>query len=165
VIARCRLEADLPGIHLKLRVNWHGYRELLKLVITPDFKVLERIDGCSGGVLPRQLNGKEYPIFNQLTVKGEKQSLTLLSPNIFSGDVQPDGTIRLTLLRSTAYSFSKDGNAYDLPPLHDYPITDQGVTDFDLMLLPNAEQTTIAQQLYRFTQPLKSSETTRGLKR
>lgn len=163
--ALCRVEAGTPGVHLDLRINWHGNRELLKLTLRPAFPVRRRFDGCPGGTVDRPLNGEEYPVFNRITLEGEGHRLTLVSPDIFSADVQSDGTVRLTLLRSTAYAFSADSNHFDLPGHHRFELTDQGVTDFHLLLLPDADEATVERELYRFTRPLKYSETTRGILR
>ena len=158
-----RTEEGTNGLQMMMRVNWHGDRELLKVAFKPAFQVEKWIGGCPGGTVERPANGKEYPVFNQLTLCGKNHSLTLVSPDIYSADLRPDGTLRLTLLRSTAYAFSADSGSFDLPDMHLWNMTDQGELDFRLLLLPDADEAEISRAVYCFTEPVKYSEVTRGI--
>ena len=160
--AICRVEAGVPGVQLQLRLDWHGTQELVKLVLRPAFAVRRRMDGCPGGAVERRLNGEEYPLFNSMTLIGDDRSLTLVSPDICSADVQPDGTVRLTLLRSPYYACSTE-NGDELPEFHHFPVMDQGLHDYAVWLLPDAAPETVEREIYRFTQPVKFSESTVGM--
>ena len=158
----CGVFDGIPGIRLRLRLNWHSPQQLVKLHIKPAFKVEKRIDGIPGGELERQLNGEEYPIFNKMALSGEGHTLTLISGDIFSADVQPDGTARLTLLRTPYFAhhdpyvpdhFSRNG------------ITDLGEQDFTLTILADASEQEIADQIRALKDPVYCSETTYGMAR
>jgi hypothetical protein len=132
-----RTDAGTAGVQLVARVNWHGDSELLKLSIPLSFKVDKWTAGCPGGTVDRPVNDREYPVFNTITLTGEGHTLTLVTPDIYSADVLPDGkTLRLTLLRSSVYAYSLDSISYQLPENHFYNITDQGCFDFHVLLLP-----------------------------
>ena len=62
--AALRREAGFRGLRLRLRLNWNGAQQIVKLALTPAFPVLERRDGCPGGEIRRELNGEELPFFN-----------------------------------------------------------------------------------------------------
>lgn len=158
----CGMFDGVPGIQIRLRLNWHTPQQMIKLHIKPAFDVLKRIDGIPGGTLERQLNGEEYPIFNTLTLAGKDCTLTMISPDIFSADVQPDGTARLTLLRTPYFAhhnpcvperFAKNGT------------TDLGEHEFTLILLANAAEADVAAIVHAQTDPVYCSESTAGMSR
>lgn len=160
--ALCRTDASRPGVSLEFRVNWHGGREMLKLSLKTAFPVTEHLDGCPGGTVRRPFDAKEYPFFNWLTLKGRRHSLTLVSPDIFAFDMQPDGQLRLTLLRANFYACD---DKFPMPPGNPPVLTDQGNIRFRLLLLPNAGRDLIENEIHRFTDPVRYSETTRGIRR
>lgn len=156
----CRVFDGIPGIQLKLRLNWHSVRKMVKLLIRPAFEVVRRIDGIPGGVLERKLNGEEYPLFNRMTLAGKDHSLAVVCGNVFSADVQPDGTVRLMLLRSPYFAhhdpwktekFAKNG------------VTEQGVHEFTVTLLADPAEQEIRDEVLRQSEPVFCSETTFGL--
>ena len=162
LIWHCGIFDGIPGIQLRLRLNWHDPQRLVKLHIKPAFEVIRRIDGIPGGTLERQLNGEEYPVFNTITLAGREHTLTMISADIFSADVQPDGTARLTLLRTpyfahhtpcTPQPFAKNGT------------TDLGEHEFTLILLADAEPSEIADAVHARTEPVYCSESTDGMSR
>lgn len=161
-----RTDAGTSGVQLIMRFGWLGYREMVKLSIPLKHKVERWSGGCPGGTVERPADGKEYPIFNRLSVECDAgHSLTLVSPDIFAADLRPDGkTLRLTLLRSTAYSYSADSPDYVYPEPNWYPVTDQGEFNFHLLLMPDATEEEIGREIYRFSDPVKYSELTRGIK-
>ena len=160
--AICRTDASRPGVSLEFRVNWHGGREMLKLSLKTVFPVTEHLDGCPGGTVRRPFDAKEYPFFNRLTLKGRRHSLTLVSPDIFAFDMQPDGLLRLTLLRANFYAYD---DKFPMPPGNPPVLTDQGDIRFRLVLLPDAGRDLIENEIHRFTDPVRYSETTRGIRR
>ena len=158
----CGVFDGVPGIRLRLRLNWHSPQQLLKLHIKPAFNVEKRIDGIPGALLERALNGEEYPIFNRMTLAGNGHTLTLISSEIFSADVQPDGTARLTLIRSPYFAHH---DPYTPEPFARNGITDLGEHDFTLTILPDAAEDVITDQLRSLKEPVYCSETTFGMSR
>lgn len=160
-----RADAGTAGVQMVMRVNWHGDSELLKLAIPLSFKVDKWTAGCPGGTVERRVNDREYPVFNTIVLSGEGHTLTLVTPDIYSADVLPDGkTLRLTLLRSAVYAYSQDSIDFRMPENHFYNITDQGCIDFHLLMMPDASAEEIKREMYRFTEPVKYSELTRGIR-
>lgn len=157
----CRTDFSRPGISLEFRVNWHSGREMLKLSLKTPFPVTEHLDGCPGGTVRRPFDAKEYPFFNWLTLKGKNHSLTLVSPDIFAFDMQPDGQLRLTLLRANFYAYD---DKFPIPKGNPPILTDQGCIRFRLLLLPNADRNLIENEIHGFTNPVRNSETTRGIR-
>ncbi len=158
----CRMESGKRLLHLRLRVGWLGTGRLVKLVLKPSFPVLKRYDGIPGGILERKLNGEEYPVFNRIQLQGAEHSLTVVSPDITSLDVQPDGTLRLTLLRSPCFAnhdpakpdaFCRSG------------ITGQGEQDFEILLIPDASEEDIENEIYVCERPVYFADCTYGQKR
>ena len=158
----CGMFDSVPGIRLRLRLNWHSPQQLLKLHIKPAFNVKKRIDGIPGALLERALNGEEYPVFNRMTLAGNGHTLTLISSEIFSADVQPDGTARLTLVRSPHFAHH---DPYTPERFARNGITDLGEHDFTLTILPDAAEDVIAELLHSLKEPVYCSETTFGMSR
>ncbi|MBR0458562.1 MAG: hypothetical protein IJJ26_04955 [Victivallales bacterium] len=157
-----RRESTLPGIRLRLRVRWNGAREILKMIIQPSFQPTRRIDGVSGGPLERKFDGEEYPIFNYIWLQSKSASLATVSKDIFSADVQPDGTIRLTLLRTPIYCHH---DPFVPPTVQHYPVTNQGESTFDIAFLLNPTQQQLDDEITRQANPLVFSESTLGVHR
>lgn len=157
-----RREKGLPGIRLRFRLRWNGARKLLKLVLKPAFPVTERIDGAPGGEISRPLDGTEFPFFNTIRLKGKKQSLAIISKDCFGADVQPDGTLRLTLLRTPFYA---NHDPYSVPELNFYPVTDQGEHEYEIVILADPDAGEIRNEIVRQTEPVVFSETTFGVNR
>ena len=158
------ISGQARGVTLRLRLNVREPHHLVKLLIKPAFPVTAREDGCPGGTVPRRLNGEEYPVFNTVLLKGEAAALAIVSRDLFSADVQPDGTLRLTLLRTPCYAHH---DPYQLPAEHNFPVTDLGEHEYEITLLPllPGETTPIAAEVIRQSRPVFYSETTRGMKR
>lgn len=159
VWVRTRHERGLGGTHLKLRVTWSGPRQILKLAVKPPFKASRRVDGVPGGELERALDGEEYPIRDFCRVEGDGKSFACVSTAVTAADVRPDGTIRLTLLR-TPYYCHHDPAAITDPSM---PVTDLGVHDLDVTFLFDPSADDIRREVCRQTDPLVFSETTYGV--
>lgn len=162
IAAALRFESGLRGIRLRLRLDWHGAQQLVKLVLTPGFRVVRRIDGAPGGEVARALNGEEFPLFNFCRLEGKTQSLAVVSKECFAADVQPDGTLRLTLLRTPYYA---NHDPYRVKGVNAFRITDQGEHDYEFSLLvdPSAEE--IRREICRRKEPVVFSESTLGVRR
>ncbi len=162
IMVALRTESGLPGIRLRLRLHWHGAQQLLKLVLNPAFAVLRREDGCPGGTIVRDADGREYPLFNHCRLIGREQSLALISRDAFAADVQPDGSLRLTLLRTPYYA---NHQPYRVPRLNNYPVTDQGEHEYEITILADPEPESIAREVTRQSNPVVFSESTLGVRR
>lgn len=157
------LQQGEPILRLRLRLYWQGGRKIVKLIIPPAFQALSRSDGCPGDIIKRPLDGREYPLFNSLTLHGMRQTLAIVSKDIFAGDVQPDGTARLTLLRSPYYAHH---DPFKVQPSDPYPPTDQGVHEYELALMPMEEYSLprLRDEVVRQTRPIWMAETTKGMR-
>lgn len=162
VHAAVRREKGLRGMRLRLRLNWNGAQQIVKLVLTPAFPVVERRDGCPGGEIRRALNGEEFPFFNYCLLRGEEQSLAVVSKDCFACDVQPDGRLRLTLLRTPYYAHH---NPYVVPAVNDYRITDQGEHEYDIAVMADPSPEELRGEVFRQTDPVVFSESTFGVRR
>lgn len=151
-------------LRLKLRVNWSGFRQIVKLIIKPAFNVKKRVDGIPGGKLERPLDGKEYPIHNFIAISGHNISMAVVSRDIFAADVQPDGSIRLTLLRSPYFAHH---DPFIIEQGCNHPVCDQGIHEYEISIMPMKKLLlkSIAMESLRQSQPIWFSETTIGCKR
>lgn len=122
-VASMEMEQNSPAVRLKYLVHFRGKSRLLKLEFRPAFPVEKLIAGIPGGEVERQLDGTEYPITDYIILSGGGHCLAVVASHIHGMDAFPDGTIRLTLLRSPEYvEFSKEDHPATVP----YPVTDQG---------------------------------------
>lgn len=119
-------------LRISLRLNWREQGKVAKLIIPPSFKVQSRRDGVPAGFLERKRDGREYPIMNSVAIEGDGICLAAVSPDIYGADVQPDGTVRLTLLRSPIYANEPD---YVLPSIPIHHVTDQEEHEFEIVLV------------------------------
>ena len=81
----------------------------------------------------------------------------MLSDNIFACDVLPDGTLRLTLLRTPYFAHHAPR---EIPEQTMAPVADLGVHDFALTILRNPSSAALARERARLGNPLRFSETT-----
>ena len=158
---RVRMNDAEKALELRLRLMWSGCRKQVKLLIHPGFVPVSRLDGAPGGIAPRICNGEEYPMTDFVSVVSpEGRRFAVASPDVTGVDVQPDGLIRLTLLRSPVYAHH---DPFPLPAENDYPVTDQGEHEYRILLLPEAgSPEEIRRMLFPLTDPLWFSECTRG---
>ena len=149
-------------LRMRLRLHWQGGEKLVRMLIPPGFTVGARRDGTPGTILKRPLDGNEYPFMDILAIEGNGQCLTVVSPDIYSASVTPDGVARLTLLRSPLYA--NEGGSY-LPPHNAYQSTDQGVHEFEIALMASAafDEESALNEAYRLNAPPLISETTFGM--
>lgn len=157
VTAVCRTDASRPGILLEFHVNWHGGQKMLKLSLKTPFAVKSRTDGCPGGTVNRPFDGQEYPLFNWTTLYGRNHTLSLVSPDIYALDMQPDGELRLSLLRANYYAYD---NKFPDAAGNITGFTDQGYSVFRIAVLPDAAPELVEKEVQNFTDPVRFSETT-----
>ncbi len=130
---RVRRYSGTDCVEVALRLTWFGGRQVVKLCLRPAFPVMFRRDGIMGGSIPRALDGKEYPFRSwSMLSGGDGRTVAVISRELTSLDVQPDGLLRLTLLRSPFYAHHAP---YQAPENHDYPLTEQGEQEYLLRFL------------------------------
>ncbi len=158
------VEAGGHGVRLRFRINWNQRQKLLKFCIRPAFPILCREDGCPGGSLERGLDGEEYPMYRFVCLKGTNRMLAVVSSDVFSCDVQPDGLLRLTLLRSPFYAHH---DPTPIPEREFAAVTDQGEHEYEIVILPLFlhEKAIIGAECFRNTNPVRFSESTLGMER
>jgi len=134
--------ADEPMLRLRLSVGWAESQRLLRLRLAAPGTLASRQDLVSGGPLARALDGAEYPLGGALVVQslddgtaGQDRpwhTMAVVAPDIFSVSADPEG-ISLTLLRSPFAAWHDPYPAAERP---DYPVTDQGRHEFEIVLWP-----------------------------
>ena len=164
ILWRVFLHAGDPAVHMRLRVYYQGEHEIIKMIVPPGFVPTARIDGIPGGRIARPMNRQEFPFQNHVTVHNNTAALSLVTPDAYAVDVQPDGTVRMSLLRSP--NFCHNHNFPEpIPDEHIYPLMSQGEHVYDISLLPAAcymhEQ--IDAIVHRLTDPVWMSENTIGM--
>ena len=131
----CRLSAtsDEPAVRIQLSVTWAQVRQRLVLDVSGPGRIDRRVDLVSGGPLQRPTDGLEYPLGGGMLVASGASTLGVAAPEVFSASVTAENA-RLTLLRSP-FAAHHDPTPAELWP--DYPVTDQGRHDFEIVLAPN----------------------------
>ena len=171
---RFELEArkycDSPMLRFKLRVYWSGRNELVKLCLTPNFRIGGIYAGCPGGVVTRSADDRELPFYNFVSLVGGDEALTVISRDIYGCDVLRRGVLRLTLLRSSYYAhtgvYQKVVQCTVREPTM-FPITDQGMQEFEFSVLRGGgfDADAVADEAARQTKPIHLAETTLGCDR
>ena len=160
---RVYLHEHEQAVRCRFRLDWSGRHTIVKLLILLAFTTDVRVDGIPGGQLQRECNGREYPIHNWIMLSGPQAALAVVSPDIYSGDVQADGMIRLTLLRSPVFAHH---DPYRLNDLDRYHATGQHLHDYEITLLFGTEDISdrVTAEVERQKKPVWVSETTVGMK-
>jgi len=153
------------GIHLRFtNLTLIPPRSIVKLSLTPPFKATARQDHVAGGLQPRAMDGREYPFQDVILVEApsRKKQFTVITRDCTACDVQPDGTIRLTLMR-TPFFCHHDPNP---EPAHQarHPM-DQQLTSWNVYLTTECAPHILANERFNLTEPLTVSETTLGMLR
>jgi alpha-mannosidase len=164
ILWRVFLHAGDPAVHMRLRVCYQGGHEIVKLIVPPAFRPTVRIDGVPGGRIARPMNRQEFPFQGHVTVHDDAASLSLVTRDAYALDVQPDGAIRLSLLRSP--NFCHNHNFREpIPDEHVYPLMSQGEHVYDISLLPAARYASepIDAAVHRLSEPVWMSENTVGM--
>ncbi len=160
IITLCK---DEPILHMRLHLNWVGTQKLIKLLVPPAFSPVSRYDDVPGGEIEREMDGKEYPIHNYIALSGKQNALAVISRDIFGADVQRNGMIRSTLLRTPYYAHH---TPFEIPETHAYPVTDQGTHEYEIsiMAMKSLDRQLIANEIQRHKYPVWISETTAGMR-
>lgn len=149
-------------VEIFLRLYWSGVQEIAKLLVRPGFRPARRLDGVPGGVLARALDGRELPIQNQIHLGDDRNGITIVTGDIFAADVQPDGLLRLTLVRSPYFAH----HLPYYPAKHEalFPVTDQGMHEYRISLLAGTrDDVAVRREIVRHMDPISMGETTRGM--
>lgn len=156
------VDEDRRRLRMRLCLHWRGAGRVVKLIVPPAFSVRCRRDGVPGAVLERQLDGLEWPIRDSVVVAGRRECLAIVSADTYGADVQPDGTIRLTLLRCPPHAYME---GFPLTSGDTRPLTDQGEHEFEfsVMALPSYSASTILNEANRLNHPPWIAETTDGM--
>ncbi|MDD2706699.1 MAG: glycoside hydrolase family 38 C-terminal domain-containing protein [Verrucomicrobiae bacterium] len=156
------VEEGRSCVRMRLRLNWRGEARIVKLIIPPAFVPSRRFDGTPGAVLRRPLDGREYPVRDLMAVEGENACMAVVSPDFSAGDIRPDGTMRVTLLRCPIYAHHEP---FPLSPRRADPVTDQGTHEYELILWTSTafSKDSVLDEAHRLSHPLWISETTRGM--
>ena len=123
----CRHYDDSNELDIKLTVNWFAQRQVVKMQLTLPFAVEKRFDAVPGAFIRRCLNGKEYPAQGAVALCGKDGKCFVIAGNFSACDVQDDGTLRLTLLRSAVYSHH---DPTVVGAHHTYCVSDIGQNEF-----------------------------------
>jgi len=160
-----QLDAGETCVRLELHLVYGGAYEIVKLPVSPAFVVTARRDGIPGADIARPLDGAEYPVQDFLHVAGDGLQLALVSPDVYSADVQPDGTLRPTLLRTPCYVHNANFPG-GIPDPRVYPLSGQGSHEYRLSLLPGTADlaAAVADEAYRLTDPVWMAECTAGMR-
>lgn len=148
-------------VRIRAQIYWHATQRVLKLAIAPAFPVSKRIDLVPGGPLERQCDGNEYPIHDAVSVYGTT-GITFVSADTYAADVQPDGTVRVTLLRSPYYAHHRPAEASDVLG---HPVMDQGLheLEFALHLAGEDRRRELDSIIAATRHPIVTAQTTRGM--
>ena len=132
-----RMFAATAMAEMHISLNWHGRNKIVKMLVSPSFPVVGRTD-CSLGNQPvqRPMDGAEFPFWNWTSLHlANGTALAIVSPDILSLDCQPNGTLRLTLLRSPYFAH----HAPYKPDCHErFPVTEQGDHEFAIRFVLQA---------------------------
>lgn len=158
---RVALVREERVLRVNARVYWHATHRVLKLVIVPAFPVSKRIDLVPGGPLERRRDGNEYPIQDAVSIYGEG-GITCVTADAYAADVQGDGTIRITLLRSPYFAHHRPAEASGLLG---HPVMDQGLheLEFALHLAGEERREELDSIIAAAHAPIVTAQTTRGM--
>jgi alpha-mannosidase len=164
ILWRVFLHAGDPAVHMRLRVYYQGQHEIVKMIVPPGFVPTARIDGIPAGRITRPMNRQEFPFQDHVTVHNDATSLSLVTRDAYAVDVQPNGCVRLSLLRSPNFCHCHNFPE-PIPDEHVYPLMSQGEHVYDITLLPTANYAPerIDAAVHRLTEPVWMSENTVGM--
>lgn len=108
-----------PVVEYRIRINWHGEKKRLKLVIPTDPELSDCICQVPGGIIRRRADGQEHchGSWMQVTDGNGIPHMNVAHNGMHGYDFVP-GELRLSVLRSAAYCHWHE---YELP---DYTKTD-----------------------------------------
>lgn len=151
---------------LALQLRLTAEQKLVKMYFKlPDnFKAVKRRDGIPGGILERKFNGEEYPVRDFVAISDENGKTFTIMGDFTSVDVADDGTIGVTLMRSTLYFYHQP---FVAPEKHFYHVSELGEHEFKLKMLWSSEfnNDEISREVLTLKQNLYWSESTLGCNR
>ncbi|MBQ7396507.1 MAG: hypothetical protein IJW08_08210 [Lentisphaeria bacterium] len=96
--------AEPEELSLALKMNWQSEQQILKMEFRLPFEISHRYDAVPGAFIPRSCNGKEYPVAGAIVLSAANGRSLVIAGEFTACDVQSDGRVRLTLLRTPIYS-------------------------------------------------------------
>lgn len=157
-------DKNMRELSLQLRVAEEQKLIKIEFKLPDNFKLDKRRDGIPGGVLERAFNGEEYPVRNFVSISDDKGKTFTIMGNFTSVDVAENGTIGVTLVRSTLYFYHQP---FVAPEKHFYHVSEIGEHFFKLKMLWSDEFNAdkIEQEVLSLSQNLFFSESTLGCNR
>ncbi|HUJ75684.1 MAG TPA: glycoside hydrolase family 38 C-terminal domain-containing protein, partial [bacterium] len=138
------LHRNLPWISVRVEVEWHEKRRMLKLAFPVNVREPRATWEVPYGALERPTNGEEQPGQKWMDVTGvagaagapdaRQFGLGVLNDGLYSSDAS-GSEIRLTVLRSPVYAHHDPA---PLVPDEDYHYMDQGLCSCQYELVPHA---------------------------
>ncbi len=162
---RVILQAGEPIVRMRLTIHWKGEHQVVKMLV-PTGLAGRRLDGCPGGDILRPFSADECPFHDYTALSegadGGGRTLAVVTADAFGLDVREGGLARLTLLRSPAYAHHEP---YELPEPSFFPVTDQGIHQYEIALMPMRplSMDDVYDEANRQASPLWIAETTRGM--
>lgn len=160
-IQRCYLHEN--ELDIKLRINWHQQQNVLKMEFRIPFEITSRYDAVPGAFISRLCNGKEYPVQGAVVLSASNGKCIAITGNFSACDVQSDGRVRLTLLRTPIYSHHEPNI---IPDGHIYDVSGVGESSFQLKVaeLEKFDEQKVLELRGTASCPLDFSEVTLGCK-
>ncbi len=157
---RARLYRGDPRLELDIDVDWRERLSVLKLVLPMPMQA-QRLDGIPGGGALRAQDGRESPVIDWTVVTlagGDRLGIALPDCSALAGSAD---ALRLTLLRSPAYSWHDPAQ---LPTNRSFRWIDQGEHSFRFVLLPGADPATVNAAALARHRPPVCIDWTRGMR-
>jgi hypothetical protein len=113
-------------------------------------------------MIERPHDGFEYPVHDIQVREGAEFCVGVVSPDYYAADVQQDGTLRATLLRSPVFAHQ---DPFSIPAASPYPISSQGEHSYSaaLMLTDGYDFDMLLDEAERQNRPPWFSECTTGM--
>lgn len=127
------LGAGEPFVRLRGRVDWREHWQLVKLSFPVPYRVPEWTAEAPFGTAVRRANGEEEPVQRWVDISAGDRGLAIANDGRYSCSAEPR-ELRVTILRSPPYAFHDPFRPDDFGH---HPFTDQGVQDFQLVLVPH----------------------------
>lgn len=130
---RYKLPKQETEIEVETNVYWNEKDKMLKLSVPTMGKDCKYLGQVAYGVQELPANGNEAVAQKWVAVVSQKDNiaLTCINDGIYGSDFSKDG-LRLSLLRSPAYSVHPDSDVLDMPKDRYLPRSDQGRRTFRL---------------------------------
>ncbi len=141
IIRDYTLYRTLPGVFVRVRVDWHETQKCLKFAWPLKMNYLHVRAQAPFGYADREMDGEEYPMHQWVDVSGctsgmetRPSGLAVLNDGKYAYDTH-NRTLFLTVLRSPYYANHEPKRVE--AGSDEYPVTDQGMQEFSLVLWPH----------------------------